>query len=478
MTINSELIALSAREAVRLLRAGEVSAVEMVDAAAERIAEVDPQVNALPTLCLEQARDFAKLLAKPADPAPNWLAGLPIVVKDLNEVAGVRTTYGSPVFADHVPDHDELTIETLKRNGAIVIAKSNTPEFGAGANTFNEVFGKTVNPWNTALTCGGSSGGSAVSVATGMSWLGTGTDLGGSLRTPASFCSVVGLRASPGRIAHGPGRNPFQTLSVDGPLGRTVGDVAMMLDAEVGHDPRDPLSMAAPATPFVAAADAPRAPKRVGFTPNLGIGPVDPEVADICAKAARRFADAGAEVEDATPDFTGAMDIFQALRAAQFVGVRSYLLEQHRDQLKPEMIWNIEKGMQQTTGDVARAWIDQGALYQRVAAWFEDYDLLALPAAIVPPFDVDKRYLDQLGDVEFDNYVDWIYITYAITLTSCPAISVPCGFTASGLPVGLQLVARPRGEAELIAYAAMFEQIAALGKLTPMDPRPGEVPAT
>jgi amidase len=389
----------------------------------------------------------------------------------------VRTTYGSPVFADYVPDHDELMVETLKRNGAIVIAKSNTPEFGAGANTFNEVFGKTVNPWNTALTCGGSSGGSAVAVATGMAWLGTGSDLGGSLRTPASFCSVVGLRPSPGRVAHGPGRNPFQTLSVDGPMGRTVGDVALMLDAEVGGDPRDPLSLAAPAAPFVAAADAPRAPKRVGFTPNLGIGPVDPEVADICARAARRFADAGAVVEDAAPDFAGAMDIFQALRAALFVGVRSYLLDQHRDQLKPEMIWNIEKGMQQSTGDVARAWVAQGALYQRVAAWFEDYDLLALPAAIVPPFDVDMRYLDRLGDVEFDNYVDWIYITYAITLTSCPAISVPCGFTASGLPVGLQLVARPRGEAELIAYAAQFEQLAALGKLTPMAPRPGTVTA-
>ncbi len=478
MTSNSELIALSAREAVRLLRAGEVSPVEMVDAAADRIAEVDPQVNALPTLCLDQARDFAKSLARPADPASNWLAGLPIVVKDLNEVAGVRTTYGSPVFADYVPDHDELMVETLKRNGAIVIAKSNTPEFGAGANTFNEVFGKTVNPWNTALTCGGSSGGSAVSVATGMSWLGTGSDLGGSLRTPASFCSVVGLRASPGRVAHGPGRIPFQTLSVDGPMGRSVGDVAMMLDAQVGHDPRDPLSLDAPATPYVVAADAPLAPKRVGFTPNLGIGPVDPEVAEICATAARRFADVGAVVEEAAPDFTGAMDIFQALRAALFVGVRGPLLEKYRDQLKPEMIWNIEKGMQQTTGDVAGAWVAQGDLYQRVAAWFGDYDLLALPAAIVPPFDVDIRYLDKLGDVTFDNYVDWIYITYAITLTSCPAISVPCGFTASGLPVGLQLVARPRGEAELISYAAMFEQIAALGKLTPLDPRPGEVPAS
>ncbi|MCZ6840667.1 MAG: amidase family protein [Alphaproteobacteria bacterium] len=475
MAANSELIALSAREAVRLLRAGDVSPVEMVDAAAERIAAVDAAVNAMPILCLDQAREQAKSLITPDDPGPGWLAGLPVAVKDLNEVAGVRTTYGSPVFADNVPDHDEISVGHLRRSGAIFLGKSNTPEFGAGANTFNEVFGKTLNPWNSALTCGGSSGGSAVALATGMAWLATGSDLGGSLRTPASFCSIVGLRPSPGRVAHGPGRNPFQLLAVDGPMGRSVGDVALMLDAEVGRHPRDPISLETPATSFQAAVDAPRAPVRIGFTRDLGIGPVDREIADICAAAAARFADAGTIVEEAAPDCHDIIDIFQVLRAALFVGVRAPMLEHYRDLLKPEMVWNIEKGMAQSTGDVGKAWVAQGALYQRLMAWFEDYDLLALPTAIVAPFDVNRRYLDRLGDHVFDNYIDWVYLAYTATLTSSPAISVPCGFTASGLPVGLQLIGKPRGEAELLSFAATLEEILALGKPTPMDPRPGEV---
>ena len=476
MAGNSELIALSAREAVRLLRAGEVAPVEMVDAAAERIAAVDGDVNALPTLCLDQAREQARSLTAPDDPGPGWLAGLPVAVKDLNEVAGVRTTFGSPIFADNVPERDEFSVAHLRRSGAVFLGKSNTPEFGAGANTFNEVFGKTRNPWNTSLTCGGSSGGSAVALATGMAWLATGSDLGGSLRTPASFCSVVGLRPSPGRVAHGPSRNPFQLLAVDGPMGRTVGDVALMLDAEVGRHPRDPISLEAPVTSFQAAADAPRAPARIGFTRDLGIGPVDAEIADICAAAAARFADAGTVVEEAAPDCHDIIDIFQVLRAAQFVGVRGPLLERYRDRLKPEMVWNIEKGMAQSMGDVGQAWVAQGALFQRLMDWFEDYDLLALPTAIVPPFDVDRRYLDRLGDHVFDNYIDWVYVAYTATLTASPAISVPCGFTASGLPVGLQLVGKPRGEAELLSFAAKLEEILALGKLTPIDPRPGEAP--
>ena len=478
MANNADLIALAAREAVALLRAGEVSPVEMVDAAAARIAEVDESVNAMPTLCLDQAREQANSLTTPDDPGPGWLAGLPIAVKDLNEVAGVRTTFGSPVFADNVPTQDEISVAHLRRSGAVFLGKSNTPEFGAGANTFNEVFGKTRNPWNTALTCGGSSGGSAVALATGMAWLATGSDLGGSLRTPASFCSIVGMRPSPGRVAHGPSRNPFQMLAVDGPMGRTVGDVALMLDAEAGRHPRDPISLEMPATSFQAAVDAPRAPARIGFTRDLGIGPVDPEVADICAAAAAKFTDAGTVVEESAPDCHDIIEIFQVLRAALFVGLRAPLLEQYRDLLKPEMVWNIEKGMAQSTGDVGKAWVAQGALYQRLIDWFEDYDLLALPTAIVPPFDVDRRYLDRLGDHVFDNYIDWVYVAYTATLTSRPAISVPCGFTASGLPVGLQLIGKPRGEAELLSFAAKLEEILALGKLTPMDPRSGEVPAS
>ena len=469
--MTDELIAMSAREAVRRLRAREVSPLDLIDAAADRIAAVDGAVNALPTLCLDRARDAAKRFVTPDDAGPGWLAGLPLAVKDLNDVAGVRTTYGSPIFADFVPDRNEVSVDTLERNGAIPFAKSNTPEFGAGANTFNEVFGKTRNPWNTALTCGGSSGGSAVALATGMAWLATGSDLAGSLRTPARFCGVVGLRPSPGRVAHGPSRNPFQTLAVDGPMGRTVGDVGLMLDAECGQDGRDPLSFARPGYSFLAAAEAPRAPRRIGFSANLGLGPVDAEVAEICRAAVARYAEVGTVVEEACPDFSGALDAFQILRAELFVGMRAALLREYRDQLKPEVIWNIEKGMGHSVGDAGRAEETRGEIYHRVVDWFGDYDLLACPTAITPPFDVDMRYLERLGDHAFDNYVDWLYIVFAITLTSCPVISLPAGFTASGLPVGVQLVARPRGEAVLLSFAAQLETILDLGSDRPILPR-------
>ena len=469
---SSELVSLSAREAVARLKSREISPLELIDAAEERIAAVDPAVNALPTLCLDMARDAAKAMKVPDAPGPGWLGGLPIVVKDVTDVKGVRTTHGSPIFADHISTRDDISVEVLKRNGAIVIGKSNTPEFAAGANTFNEVFGKTLNPWNTDMTCGGSSGGAAVAVATGMSWLATGTDLGGSLRTPASFCSVVGLRPSPGRVAAGPQRDPFQSLSMNGPIARNVADVALMLDAEVGSHPHFPLALEAPAKPFQDAALHPRTPARIGFTPDLGIGPVDPEVAAICRAGAERLAEAGAGIEESTPDFSGALDTFQTLRASAFVVNRAPLLEKHRDKMKPEMIWHIEKGMAQSSGDLSVALRERGALYQRVATWFEDYDVLACPAAIVAPFDVDMRYVEQVGDHKFANYVDWLYITFAITLTGCPAISVPVGFTASGLPVGLQLVGRPRGEAELLSYAARLEEIVNISPAAPIDPRP------
>ncbi|MEH6754966.1 MAG: amidase family protein, partial [Alphaproteobacteria bacterium] len=259
---SSELISMSAREAVSRLKSGEVTPLELIDAAEERIAVVDPAVNALPTLCMDMARAAAKSMTVPDDPGPGWLGGLPIVVKDVTDVKGVRTTHGSPIFAENISERDDISVEVLKRNGAIVIGKSNTPEFAAGANTFNEVFGKTLNPWNTDMTCGGSSGGAAVAVATGMSWLATGTDLGGSLRTPASFCSVVGLRPSPGRVAAGPQRDPFQSLSMNGPIARNVLDVALMLDAEVGGDARFPLALEAPLRSFQEAALNPLTPPR------------------------------------------------------------------------------------------------------------------------------------------------------------------------------------------------------------------------
>ena len=469
----SELTRLSACEAVERLRAGEVSPLEMIDAALARIDAVDGQVNALPTLCADRARDHARRIMEngpPGDGAEPWLGGLPIAVKDLVDVAGVRSTKGSPIYADHVPERSDVLVETLEARGAIVIAKSNTPEFGAGANTFNEGFGKTRNPWNRTKSPGGSSGGSAVALATGQVWLATGSDFGGSLRNPASFCSVVGLRSSPGRVARGPRTHPFGGFSIEGPMARNVADLAMMFDAQVGHHPVDPISIPAPAVPFSAALEAPLAPKRVAFSRDLGVVPVAGEVGDICAAAAKRFEDLGADVVEACPDLHDAVDIFRVLRAAQFVANYAPLLERHRDKLKPEMVWNIEEGLKLTADEISRAERARAVLYGRVAAFFGDYDLLLCPATIVPPFDIECRYVTEVEGHTFETYVDWMAICFAITLTACPAISVPCGFTGDGLPVGLQMVGRPRGEAALLGAAYLFEQTAGIAHMTPIDP--------
>jgi amidase len=468
-----DLVKLTAREAVARLRRRELSPLDLIEAAAARIAAVEPAVNALPTLCLDRARAHARRLmaAAPAEPPPGYLFGLPIAVKDLNEVAGVRTTYGSPLYADHVPERSDLVVERLEGNGAVVLAKSNAPEFGAGANTFNEVFGVTRNPWDTRLTCGGSSGGSAVALATGEVWLATGSDLGGSLRIPASSCSATGLRPSPGRVASGPGALPFGTLSVQGPMARNIGDLALMLDAQCGGHASDPRALPAPEQPFQGAAEAASPPARVAYSPDLGVASVDPEVERVCAQAAAAFAELGATVEEACPDLSGAVELFGVLRAAQYAAGMAPLLESHRGALKPEIVWNIERGLALSADDIGRAERARGALYHRVVAFFDDYDLLLSPAVVVPPFEAETRYLTEAAGASFESYVDWLVLTFAITLTACPALSLPCGFTAAGLPVGLQMVAPPRGEAALLAAAAALEARLGLHAALPIDPK-------
>ncbi len=462
---------LSAREASRLLHTGEVSPLDLINAALERIALVDPLVNAVPTLCAERARDHARRIMGGTAPAGK-LGGLPVVIKDLVEVAGVRTTMGSPIFADHVSAFSAWQVERIEAAGGIVLGKSNTPEFGAGANTFNEVFGATRNPWATALTCGGSSGGSAVALATGMAWLADGSDVGGSLRTPAAFCGIVGLRPSPGRVPQGPTALPFATLGVHGPMARDVRDVALFLDVMAGFDPRDPLSYDPPAEPYAVAVERPPSLRRVAFSPDLGgITPVDPEIAAICRDAARAFEAMGVQVEDAAPDLGNASEIFTVLRGAQFAAGMGPLLAAHRGAMKPEVVWNIEHGLGLTADEIGRAERERGLLQRRMAEFMAVYDLLLCPAAITPPFPVEQRYLAELRGHRFPTYIDWVAINYALTLTACPVLALPCGFTASGLPVGLQIVGPARSEARLLAAAAMLERRLGLAKVVPIDPR-------
>ena len=470
----NDLVRLTAREATRRLAAREVSPIELVDAAAERIAETDGAVNALPTLALERAREHAARLTAsgpPSDPPPGYLHGLPVAVKDLKDVAGVRSTRGSLIYKDYVPERSDYLVENIEAMGGITLAKSNTPEFGAGANTFNDVFGKTRNPWDTRMTCGGSSGGAAVALATGQVWLATGSDLGGSLRIPASFCSVVGLRPTPGRVPHGPKDMPFANLSVEGPMGRTVGDTALFLDTQAsGAQPVDPISLPRPERPFVEAADAPRAPGRVAYSPDLGIAPVDAEVREVCGRAVALFEAMGAGVAEDAPDLSDAEPIFQTLRAAQFAALYGKHLQDNGDLIKPELRANIEQGLAFSAGEVSAADAARGALYYRTAAFFERYDLLACPTVLVPPFDVNERYVAEAGGVRFATYTGWLLMSFALTLTACPSISVPCGFTQAGLPVGLQLTAPRAGEAALLSAAAAFEEAAGLAGSVPIDP--------
>jgi len=480
VTQTDQLIEITAVEASALLRSGEISPLELVEASARRIEELDDHLNALPTLCVERALEHARKMmdgGKKTNQMEKNLGGLPIAVKDLNPVQGVRCTYGSPIYTDFVPDYSDYMVEVLERNGALVIAKSNTPEFGAGASTFNEVFGKTRNPWNTSKSVAGSSGGSAAAVASGQVWLATGSDLGGSLRTPASFNSVVGLRPSPGRVPRGPAEELFDSMTVNGPMARNALDAALFLDAMSEWHVGDPLSLAAPAMSFLDQVKQSTPPKRIGFSKDLGIVPVNKEVAQICENAAYALETMGSIAELQCPDFSEAINSFQTLRAASYASGMADLMREHRDKLKPEVIWNIEKGLALNAQDIGRAQAARTRLYNNMVKFFEIYDLLLCPTAIVPPFDVDIRYVEEVEGVKFDNYVHWIAITFAITLTSCPAVSVPAGFTKDGLPVGLQIIGPPRGDGKVLGAAHLLEQHLNLPR-TPIDPRLYEVAAT
>lgn len=468
---HQELLQATACDLVRRLRDNELRPHDLLDVLETRIAQIDGKVNALPTLCFDRARSAADALVRRPAAERGVLAGLPVPIKDLTAVAGVLTTQGSPIFRDHVPQTSDILVERLETNGALVYAKSNTPEFGAGANTFNEVFGATRNPWNLTRSAAGSSGGAAAALASGTAWVAHGSDMGGSLRNPASFCGVVGLRPSVGRVAHTPEFKIDRSLSVQGPMARNVEDCALLLDAMVGESAADPLSLGTPPTSFLAAARSGRKPRKVAYSPDLGITPVDPEVAAITRKAAEAFAKAGVIVEEAHPDLREAHDCFQTLRAFDFAVTKAELLREHRDLLKPEVIWNIEKGLALSVEEIAKAEAQRLALASRMLAFFTDYDLLLAPATIVAAFPVEQRYLAECAGHRFDNYVEWLAIVYAITVTCCPALSLPCGFTAEGLPVGLQIVAPPRAEAGLLAGARVLEDILGLRGSTPIEPR-------
>jgi amidase len=479
--MSNDLIQLTAREAIRRLEAREITPLDLIDAAARRIAECEPSINALPTLCLDRARDHAKRLMRGegthARGEAGWLAGLPVAIKDVNDVAGVRTTYGSPIFKDHVPTASHPVVERIERKGGIVIAKSNTPEFASGGSTFNEVFGRTNNPWNTSLTPGGSTGGGAAALAAGEVWLAHGSDHAGSLRRPASYCSVVGLRPSPGRVTRGTSNNLYAPLSVQGPMARNIADLALFLDSMAGFCPRDPQTFDAPARSFLSAVEQPVAPQRIAYTDDFGGAfPVDSETRDICRASLRHFEAMGAIVEEAHPDPGQIAEAFMVLRAQSYVVDRELMIEEYRSQFKPDIIWNTEEGLKATPSRIGWAERERAAFYRRVAAFYETYDVLVMPGASTPPFDVTKRMPGKIDGEPLDNYLGGSLVTAIPTLMGVPSLVLPCGFDQYERPVGLQMVGKPRGEAPLLGAAGLFETAAGLARRVPIDPRGGTVP--
>ena len=442
-----EIFYMTAAEMADRIRTRDLSAVEVMEAHLARIEEVNPRVNAIVTLLPERAMEGARAadeaLAKGVSVGP--LHGLPVAHKDLALTKGIRTTFGSPIFRDFVPEADALIVERLKAAGAVTVGKTNTPEFGAGSQTFNEVFGETLNPYDTTKTSGGSSGGAAAALAQGMLPIADGSDMGGSLRNPASFCNVVGLRPSPGRVPTWPNVAPHP-LSVEGPMARTVEDVALMLSAIAGPDPRSPLSLSEPGEVFPGPLDRDFRGTRVAWSKDLGGLPVDGRVAGVIRGARHVFEALGCRVEDAEPDLTDADEVFKVLRAWRFELAYGALLEEHRGEMKDTVVWNIEEGMRLSGPSVGWAEKKRVEIYHRAREFMQAHEFLVLPVAQVPPFDVGIRYPTEVNGETMETYIDWMKSCYLVTVMGLPAISVPSGFTPDGLPVGIQIVGRPRND--------------------------------
>ena len=471
MSNKLELINKTAIEVVSLLRNEEISPSDLLLCLQDRIDSIDHQVNALPTLCFERAFERAKQLEKKPKEERGILAGLPIPIKDLTPVEGIRFTSGSTIFKDRIASYSDISVQRIESQGGIVYAKSNTPEFGAGGNTFNNVFGNTLNPWDLRMSTAGSSGGAAAALASGMAWLAHGSDMGGSLRNPASFCGVVGMRPSPGRVAHGPALFPFNSLGVEGPMARNVADLALLFDVMTGEDARDPLSFATSDLSFLEAAKSTQKPAQVAFSADFGFMPVDTEVAEICRVAVKKIQEYGIVVEDRYPKLDNVIETFWTLRSHSFAMSMGPLVKQFKKHFKPELLDNITAGYNLSVDEICNAETTRGKIYETMFTFFEDYDLLLVPSTIVSAFPIEQRFVEKCNDKIFNTYVDWMGITFPATLAGCPALSIPVGFTKEGLPVGLQLIGRQKSEAKLLSSAQMIEDIVGKNNL-PIDPRP------
>jgi amidase len=465
----SSLCFMSAVEMARLIRAKKLSAREALAAHVKQIERVNPKVNAIVTLVAEMAAAAAakadEMQARRERLGP--LHGLPAAHKDLAQTRGIRTTFGSPLYRNNIPTEDDLVVERLRRAGAITIGKTNTPEFGAGSQTFNTVFGATRNPYDLTKTCGGSSGGAAVALACGLVPVADGSDMGGSLRNPAAFCNVVGFRPSIGRVPNPSAAFGWSTLSTSGCLGRSVADLAFVLGAIAGPDPRAPLSINEPGERLARPLERSFKGVRVAWFKDLGGVPFDPRVRTVVDAQRKTFESLGCIVEPAEPDFAPAESAFRVLRAWNSATTYGARLREHPEAFKDTLKGEIEEGLRLTGADVARAEIAHGQMWRRFQGFLEKYEYFVLPTTQLPAFDVNTPYPTEIAGVKLANYIDWMKSCWYISVTGNPAASVPGGFTAEGLPIGVQIVGRNNEDFSVLQMARAFEEATGFGKKRP-----------
>ena len=455
---------LSALEARRLIGTRRLSPVELLDACIGRIERVNPAVNAVTATAYERAREEARAAeAAVMRGAPLWpLHGLPIGIKDLNETEGLLTTWGSPLFRDHVPERDESVVATLRAAGAIVFCKTNVPVFGAGANTTNPVWGATRNPFDLARICGGSSGGAAVALACNMMPLASGSDSGGSLRIPAAYCGVTSHRGTPGLVPTEKHPHGYTTNGIQGPMGRSVDDVALMLSVMARFDPGiDPLSFELPPGSFSPVRALDLSGLRVAVSEDLGATDVDEGIRATFRERVDTFASSFAVCEPAHPDFTNVRECYWTLRSLLFVSRYRTLYEEHRDAIGPNVAANYEAGLELTAERIAWATAEQTSIYRRTQAFFADYDLLLCPSVAVPPFPVEQLYCEEINGRPLENYLDWLALTWILTTPGNPVTNLPCGLDPTGTPFGIQLVGPMRSDPRLLGIARSLEAVLA-----------------
>ena len=454
-----------ARKLAQMLSARKVSAVEVASAFIAQIERVNPQLNAIVTFLPEQALAAAKKLDRGRK--KSLYGGLPIAYKDLVATKGIRTTYGSLVFENNVAQEDSAIVERLASHGALTLGKTNTPEFGAGSQTFNKVFGVTRNPYDLSKTCGGSSGGAAAAVAAGMLPFADGSDLAASLRNPGNFCNVVGFRPTPGRVPGYPEGNAWNTLSTLGPIARTVSDCAFLLAGMAGPDARAPTAIPEPGDIFLKPLSRKFRKTKIAWSPDLGGLPVEPDVSSILDQQRKVFADLGCAIEDAEPDFSGATECFETLRSVGFINRVGPLFKDHADKLKDTVRWNVEEGRRRSAEDVARAEGLRTQIFQRMRRFLETYDFLVCPVNQLAPFPAEMEWPREVAGRKMGNYLDWMKSCYYISVTAHPCISVPAGFTPAGLPVGIQIVGRYRDDFGVLQLAHAFEAATEIWKRRP-----------